>query len=115
VVAVPPPAAVPQQSPSQPKPADGAQKSAARSSPNPSAPKAAPQKAAQEKKTFVEIELAYEDGKPASAVKYEVELPDGSIKRGFLDSKGKARVEGVDPGSCKVRFPDIHDQDWQQA
>ena len=62
----------------------------------------------EEKKTFVAIELKDEDGLPKAGAKYRVTLPDGSVKEGFLDLEGKAKVEGVDPGNCKITFPDLY-------
>jgi len=62
----------------------------------------------EEEKTFVAIELKNEDGSPRAGAKYRVTLPDGAGEEGFLDLDGKARVEGVDPGSCKITFPDLY-------
>jgi len=62
----------------------------------------------EEKKTFVAIELKDEAGAPRAGEKYRVTLPDGTVKEGFLDMEGKARVEGVDPGNCKITFPDLY-------
>jgi hypothetical protein len=40
-------------------------------------------------------------------------LPDGqTLAEGTLDEKGFARVEGVDPGSCKVTFPNLDKSAW---
>jgi type VI secretion system secreted protein VgrG len=45
---------------------------------------------------------------------YQVTLPDGStVASGTLDEKGKARVEGIDPGSCKVTFPNLDKDAWK--
>jgi uncharacterized Zn-binding protein involved in type VI secretion len=63
------------------------------------------------KKTFVAIELKDEAGKPLVGERYVIELPDGSKKQGFLDMNGKARVDGIDPGNCKITFPDYGEKD----
>ena len=56
---------------------------------------------------YIEIELLDEDGKPVADEAYFVELPDGSTKSGRTDAKGFARIDGVDPGTAKVSFPDL--------
>lgn len=66
-----------------------------------------------EGKEKLEIELLDEDGNPASFQKYEVELPDGSIRKGVLGRDGKALILGVEPGDCKVMFPDINEDEWE--
>jgi hypothetical protein len=65
-------------------------------------------------KTWVEIRLVdEEDGSPVPGVKYRLELPDSSIVEGTLDAEGKARVESIVPGSCKLCFPETHGDDWR--
>lgn len=56
---------------------------------------------------FIEIELRDEEGKPIPDEAYFVELPDGSTKSGRTDAKGFARIDGVDPGTAKISFPDL--------
>jgi type VI secretion system secreted protein VgrG len=67
----------------------------------------------KKKTAWVEVELADENGKPAAGASYRVELPDGSVASGSLDEKGFARVEGIDPGSVKVTFPDYDQDAWE--
>jgi hypothetical protein len=69
----------------------------------------------EEPKTFVEIQLNDAEGNPASGAKYKIELPDGSVKLGFLDVNGHARVDGVDPGNCKITFPQYDEKDWKKS
>ena len=68
-------------------------------------------------KTWIEIALRAEDEPhdPVPFARYRVTLPDGSIKEGKLDEEGKARVEGVDPGTCQVTFPDMDASEWRQG
>lgn len=56
---------------------------------------------------YIEIELLDDEGKPIADEAYFVELPDGSSKSGRTDAKGFARIDGVDPGTAKVTFPDL--------
>ncbi len=70
----------------------------------------------KQKKGWIEIELVDETGKPVAGEKYRITLPDGvTLAEGTLDEKGKARVEGFDPGNCKVTFPEIDDELWSKA
>jgi hypothetical protein len=69
----------------------------------------------KEKKHWIEIELLDESGKPIAGEPYKVTLPDGStIADGTLDDKGRARVDNIDPGTCKVTFPNL-DQDARKT
>ena len=45
---------------------------------------------------------------------YRVTLPDGTmVAEGTLNDKGFARVDGIDPGTCKVTFPKLHKDAWK--
>lgn len=68
-----------------------------------------------EKVSWIEVELVGEDDKPIPGEKYEIELPDGSVASGTLDADGFARVDGIDPGNCKVTFPDLDKDAWEPA
>jgi type VI secretion system secreted protein VgrG len=67
----------------------------------------------KQKKHYIEIELMDENAKPAAGVAYRVTCPDGAVAEGTLDEKGFARVDGIDPGSCKVTFPDLDKEAWE--
>ena len=67
----------------------------------------APVRACPKEKTWIEFRMVDEDGKPAEGVKYRVKLPDGSLQEGSLDSEGKARFEGIEPGSAEISFPEV--------
>ena len=62
--------------------------------------------------TWIEIQLIGDDDKPIPYQKYSVMLPGGAIKNGTLDEEGKARVDGIPAGTCKVSFPDLDQDTW---
>lgn len=76
-----------------------------------------PPETKEEKKTktsWIEIKLVDEEGEPVPGERYKVTLPDGqTVAEGTLDEKGFARVEGFEPGSCKVTFPELDKDSWQ--
>jgi hypothetical protein len=62
----------------------------------------------REELTWIAIRLAYDDD-PSVGVgyaRYELTLPDGTVKTGRLDRDGNARVDQIPPGTCEVVFPD---------
>jgi len=65
--------------------------------------------------TFIELELVDTDGKPVAFASYSVTASDGKVVSGALDAEGRARIEGVAQGSCKVTFPDFHGDEWSAA
>jgi len=68
----------------------------------------------KDKKSWIEIELVDQDNKPVPGERYRVTLPDGAtLAEGTLDEKGFARVDGIDPGTCKVTFPDLDKSSWE--
>ncbi|MFN3322424.1 MAG: type VI secretion system Vgr family protein [Bryobacteraceae bacterium] len=67
----------------------------------------------QEKKSFIEIKLVGEDGKPIPGEPYRITLPDGKVADGTLDENGYAKVENIDPGSCKITFPNLDKDAWE--
>jgi hypothetical protein len=69
----------------------------------------------EEKKSWIEIELVGEDDKPIPGEKYKITLPDGSVDQGTLDQNGLARVEGFEAGTCKVTFPDLDKEAWEEC
>ena len=62
--------------------------------------------------SWVEIELVGEDDSPIPGEKYDLELPGGKRMEGTLDEEGKARVEGIPPGLCRVSFPALDKEAW---
>jgi type VI secretion system secreted protein VgrG len=70
----------------------------------------------KKKRHWIEIELIDDQGKPVPGERYRITLPDGTtLAEGTLDAKGRARVDGIDPGTCKVTFPDLDAPTWKPA
>jgi uncharacterized Zn-binding protein involved in type VI secretion len=67
-----------------------------------------------DQKVWVEIELLDESGKPVPNEPYRIELPDGSVTEGSTDDRGRARVDGIDPGNCKISFPSLDKRSWKR-
>jgi hypothetical protein len=64
-------------------------------------------------KTWIAIQLVGEDDKPIPGIAYRILLPDGSTCEGVLDDDGSARVDGIDPGTSMVTFPDLDKDAWE--
>lgn len=66
------------------------------------------------KTQWIEIKLVDQQGKPVAGEPYRVTLPDGTtVADGTTDAQGMARVENLDPGNCKVTFPNIDKDAWR--
>lgn len=64
---------------------------------------------------WIGIELKTRAGAAAAGEAFEIEEAGGKVIAGKLDPNGKVRVEGVDPGTCKVRFPERDAREWRSA
>jgi hypothetical protein len=71
-------------------------------------------KKAREVKTWVEFEVIDTEGKPSSNLRYRCMLPDGSLREGMLDSRGRARYDGIDEGNCVFELLDLDNDAWQK-
>ncbi|MFZ5764396.1 MAG: hypothetical protein ACOY4H_02225 [Thermodesulfobacteriota bacterium] len=69
----------------------------------------------KEEKSWIEIELVDEEDNPVPGEKYKITLPDGRVAQGTLDENGFARIEGIEPGTCKITFPALDKEAWQKA
>lgn len=67
-----------------------------------------------EEKTWIEIEMVDEEDEPVPSEKYKITLPDDTVAEGTLDGNGFARIEGVEPGTCKVTFPKLDGESWEK-
>jgi type VI secretion system secreted protein VgrG len=69
----------------------------------------------REKKSWIEIVLVDETENPVPGESYCITLPDGTtIASGTLDDQGFARVDHIDPGTCKVTFPRLDQEAWDR-
>ncbi|MBI5069867.1 MAG: type VI secretion system tip protein VgrG [Deltaproteobacteria bacterium] len=59
----------------------------------------------EDPRAVVEFTLRDQNGNPIRNEPYQVELPDGEVKKGRTDANGHARVSGKQPGTAKVTFP----------
>ncbi len=69
----------------------------------------------KDKKSWIEIELKDDEGNPIIGERYRVTLPDGNtLAEGTTNEKGQAKVTNIDPGSCKITFPELDGAVWSK-
>lgn len=68
-----------------------------------------------DKKSWIEIELVDEDDEPVPGEKYKVTLPDDSVAEGTLDNNGFVHIDGIEPGTCKITFPELDKDVWEKV
>jgi hypothetical protein len=64
-------------------------------------------------KTWIEIQLLDETNQPVVGEWYRITLPNGAVRNGLTDSAGVGRIEGIDPGVCKITFPNLDKDAWE--
>ncbi len=69
----------------------------------------------KEEKSWIEIEMVDEEDEPVPGEKYKITLPDDSVTEGTLDGNGFARIEGIEPGTCKITFPELDKEAWEKV
>ncbi len=70
----------------------------------------------KKKTSWIEIELVDAQNNPVPGEAYSITLPDGeTVAEGTLDEKGFARVDGIEPGTCKVTFPEMDGRSWTKT
>lgn len=67
-----------------------------------------------ETKTWITIRLVDEEDRPIGYARYRIELPDGTVRDGRLDAAGVAHHAGIDPGTCRVTFPEYDGEAWER-
>ncbi len=76
-------------------------------------PVVAPKKEKEQKKTWIEIMLVDMEGKPVAGARYRITAPNGEVKEGALNEFGQAGLYQIDPGNCKITFPDYDAEAWE--
>jgi hypothetical protein len=62
---------------------------------------------------WIEIQLVGLDARPVSWEEYEITLPTGAKVRGYVDGRGRARVDNIaDAGTCQITFPRLDKDAW---
>lgn len=62
---------------------------------------------------WIEIELVDEDGHGVAGAKYSIVAADTQEYTGATDSNGRARVDRLVAGQCKVSFPELDGHEWR--
>lgn len=70
---------------------------------------------AREAKTWIEFELLDMDGEPYSDASFRCMLPDGEIREGKLDTKGRVRFDGIPSGNCVFVLPEFDRDAWERV
>lgn len=67
----------------------------------------------KQKKAWIEIILVDMDGKPMPGVRYRITPPGGGEpQEGTLNEHGQAGYYQIEPGNCKITFPDLDKDAW---
>lgn len=64
--------------------------------------------------SWIEIVLIGADDKPIPKEKYRITLANGEVREGVLDENGRARLETISRGDCKIAFPDLDSDAWDE-
>jgi hypothetical protein len=57
----------------------------------------------------VEVDVADETGEPLRGARYFI-TNGGTRIEGRLDDSGHARIDGIDPATTEIHFPDFEDK-----
>ena len=63
-------------------------------------------------RTFIEIELLDQAGQ-RFPTRLQITLPDGTRQQPAFD--GFIHIDGLDPGTCDIEFPDVDGRAWDPA
>lgn len=61
---------------------------------------------------WLRVILRDDRGEPIADVGFEVELDDGSVQTGRTNAAGEGYLLNLPPGRAKIRWPDLHPDDW---
>jgi hypothetical protein len=75
----------------------------------------APRSSSAVETSWIAFEVVDAEGYPAKGEKYKVELPDGSIREGWLGSNGSAHLANIPKGTCKISFPNLDSEVWDES
>jgi type VI secretion system secreted protein VgrG len=67
----------------------------------------------KEKTAYIAVKLVDEAGEPVPGELCRITFPDGSYTECALDEKGFLRVDHIDPGTCKITFPNLDQNAWE--
>jgi hypothetical protein len=67
-----------------------------------------------QKPHWIEIMVQDKEGNPVVGQDYEIRLPNGQLATGTTDERGVARIDGIDPGNCRIRFPSLDKTVWNR-
>ena len=67
-----------------------------------------------DKKHWIEILVQDKEGNPVAGQDYEIRLPNGAPATGTTDARGIARIEGIDAGNCRIKFPSLDKTVWNR-
>lgn len=80
----------------------------------PFTPPATPEEWEGKETSWISLELVGEDDKPITGELYEVTTSDGRVYKGSTDHEGKGTVPGIPPGACKISFPNLDQDAWEE-
>ncbi len=64
-------------------------------------------------KAWIEIELLGDDGEGVKDEQYRIVTPDGASHTGKTDARGRARLEGIDSGTCTISLVNLDEEAWE--
>lgn len=79
----------------------------------PQMPVSQAQEKSKDKKAWIEIVLVDSEGNPMPNIKYRITPPGGAPVEGRLNEHGQAGIYGIEPGNCKITFPDLDKDAWE--
>ncbi len=61
---------------------------------------------------WIEIVLVDAAGQPAAGTQWRVTMASGVVYSGALGKTGRVRLDGIDPGTATITFPDLDKRLW---